>query len=279
MVHCTLAKVRTAIKNAFEHSNREGLFAPAGVPLPTDWEAHMKDFVKGTPHAFMIAQLLTRSLTHSLLHSLLLPRVPTGKKKKQAKERERGQRKAKEGSDHLPKKALIYLGDRLIRSGEHDALFAWAFMLMAWSLCCRMDEVNVVCYRTYSTQAGPMLNLLTCLTNHRYFPLQLSALGARKLKPTTQTRRHSEWQSLFNYLLAQLSPALQTQLQSPTEELATQAWGLVSPKLYDNVKYADQTADGEKYRCNVPELSLTPRHAAGGISDREHSIRVRIQDA
>jgi hypothetical protein len=69
--------------------------------------------------------------------------------------------------------------------------------------CTRVPALNVLlfCYRTYSTQAGPMLNLLTCLTNHRYFPLQLSALGARKLKPTTQTRRHSEWKSLFSYLL------------------------------------------------------------------------------
>jgi hypothetical protein len=84
----------------------------------------------------------------------------------------------------------------------------------------------------------------------------MSALGVRKLKSTNQTRRHSEWKSLFSYLLAQLPAALQTQLKSPTEELAAQAWARVAPNLYDNVKYADQAADGEGYRKKVSGSTL-----------------------
>lgn len=54
----------------------------------------------------------------------------------------------------------------------------------------------------------------------------------------------------------QLPAALQTQLKSPTEELAAQAWARVAPNLYDNVKYADQAADGEGYRKKVSGSTL-----------------------
>lgn len=72
------------------------------------------------------------------------PVALAGTKKDQAKEREAGLRKAKEGCDALPKPAFKYLCGKLLASVNPNALFALCFMVVAWNLCSRMDEVNTL---------------------------------------------------------------------------------------------------------------------------------------
>eukprot|EP00035_Acanthoeca_spectabilis_P035552 m.35272 g.35272 ORF g.35272 m.35272 type:complete len:407 (+) comp7426_c0_seq1:2055-3275(+) len=111
----TLSKARSAAKWLFSQTARKQshLYSGAGVQLPMDWDELLEEYLKS-------------------------------KKKQQAKEREDGTRKAKEGTDALPQGAMKYLAAFLVASNEPNALFAWCFLLMAWSLCCRMDEANVI---------------------------------------------------------------------------------------------------------------------------------------
>eukprot|EP00036_Acanthoecidae_sp_10tr_P017427 CAMPEP_0206312312 /NCGR_PEP_ID=MMETSP0106_2-20121207/13923_1 /ASSEMBLY_ACC=CAM_ASM_000206 /TAXON_ID=81532 /ORGANISM="Acanthoeca-like sp., Strain 10tr" /LENGTH=845 /DNA_ID=CAMNT_0053743605 /DNA_START=176 /DNA_END=2713 /DNA_ORIENTATION=+ len=115
MAYSSLAKFRTAVGREYKEASRSAdmlrIFGGDRIELPADWDELLEEFMKG-------------------------------KKNDQAKEREAGLRKAKEGSDALPFAAFDHLCQKLVSSKEDNALFSLAFMVLAWNLCCRMDEVN-----------------------------------------------------------------------------------------------------------------------------------------
>lgn len=73
-----------------------------------------------------------------------MPRGPAALKKKEAKERAEGLRKSNVGSDSLSFGAYEYLCKKFLESNDPEAVFALCWMVMAWNLISRMDELNLI---------------------------------------------------------------------------------------------------------------------------------------
>eukprot|EP00037_Helgoeca_nana_P007510 m.68405 g.68405 ORF g.68405 m.68405 type:complete len:977 (-) comp18312_c0_seq2:125-3055(-) len=68
----------------------------------------------------------------------------TGLAKKDAEERLTGLRKQKVGKDQLPQPAFRYICSRLLQAGTKAGVFAHCFLAIAWSLMCRLNNVDSI---------------------------------------------------------------------------------------------------------------------------------------
>ena len=74
---------------------------------------------------------------------------------------------------------------------------------------------------------------------------------------TAQTRRFCEWNKLFTFLLEKLPDELKPLVSShPTPAQVDEMWESIKHHLYDNVKGADASQEGNKHRKKVESQSV-----------------------
>ena len=83
-------------------------------------------------------------------------------KKREAKEKEDGERRVKVGKDAMPFEIFCMLAEQYAKEGNY---FAWAYLILSWNLVCRTKNTEMIKFAHIGWSADSMIIWFARMTN------------------------------------------------------------------------------------------------------------------